>query len=122
MPPMPKIKVHLERSNLKSKKYAVTIYNGNQAPVRVNFGAQGYNDFTTLTGTPAENEKKRLAYIARHGKRTTKTKYHTRLTERAEDWQNPYTAGMWSRWLLWEKPSVEAAKKNITKMFNIEFI
>ena len=117
MPPMPKIKVHLERSNLKHKKYAVTIYNGNQAPVRVNFGDNRYEDFTTH-----KDEKRRLAYIARHSKRTTKTKYHTRLTERAEDWQNPYTAGMWARWLLWEKPTIEEAKKNITKMFNIEFI
>jgi hypothetical protein len=116
------IKVKLERSNMKSKKWMVTIYNKDQMPVHINFGAQGYNDFTTLTGTPAENEKRRQAYIARHGKRAIHTKYHTRWTERAEDWQNPYTAGMWSRYLLWEKPTIEEAKKNITKMFGIQFI
>ena len=117
MPPMPKIKVHLERSSLKSKKWLVTVYNGNQAPVYVNFGAHGYQDFTMH-----KDEKRRLAYIARHGKRVVKTKYHTRLTERQEDWYNPFSAGFWARWLLWQEPSIEAAKKNITKMFGIEFI
>ena len=91
-------------------------------PVQVNFGARGYQDFTTLTGTPAENEKRRQAYIARHGKRAIKTKYHTRLIERQEDWHNPFTAGFWARWLLWEKPTIEEAKKNITKMFGIQFL
>ena len=71
----------------------VTLYNGDQMPVHINFGARGYQDFTTMKGTPAENEKRRQAYIARHGKRVIKTKYHTRWTERAEDWHNPYTTG-----------------------------
>jgi hypothetical protein len=116
------MRAKLEHSNVKIKKYAVTIYNKYQMPVLVNFGARGYNDYTTLTGTPAENEKRRQAYIARHGKRIIKTKYHTRWIERAEDWHNPYTAGFWARWLLWEKPTIEEAKKNITLMFDIEFI
>jgi len=111
------MRVKLERSNMKSKKYMVTIYNKDQMPVQVNFGARGYNDFTTLP-----DEKRRLAYIARHGKRAIKTKYHTRLIERQEDWHNPFTAGFWARWLLWEKPTIEEAKKNITKMFGIQFI
>jgi len=113
----PKLKVHLERSDMKNKKYAVTVYNGNQAPVRVNFGDNRYEDFTMH-----KDEKRRQAYIARHGKRIIKTKYHTRLIERAEDWYNPYTAGFWAFHLLWSKPSIEEAKKNITRMFGIEFI
>jgi len=111
------MRAKLEHSNMKSKKYMVTLYNGDQMPVHVNFGALGYQDFTTH-----KDEKRRLAYIARHGKRIIKTKYHTRWTERAEDWHNPYTAGFWARWLLWEKPTIEEAKKNITKMFGIQFL
>ncbi len=116
------MRAKLERSNMKSKKWMVTIYNKNQMPVHINFGARGYQDFTTLRGTPAENEQRRQAYIARHGKRVIKTKYHTRWTERAEDWHSPWTAGFWARWLLWEQPSIELAKQNITRMFGIEFI
>jgi len=117
MPPMPKIKVHLERSNLRHKKYAATIYNGNQAPVRVNFGDNRYEDFTMH-----KDEKRRLAYIARHSGRVVKTKYHTRLIERQEDWFNPFSAGFWSYHLLWTKPSIKQAKEYITKTFGFEFI
>jgi hypothetical protein len=40
-----------------------------------------------------------------------------------EDWTitGIYTAGFWSRWLLWSHPELEYAKKIITDKFGIIF-
>ncbi len=70
---------------------------------KINFGAAGYSDFTIH-----KDGKRRLAYIKRH--------------QANEYWSNPLTAGWWSRYLLWEKPSIKQAKEYITKTFGIEFI
>ena len=35
-----------------------------------------------------------------------------------ENWNNPLTAGFWSRWLLWEKPTLNEAVRNINAKFN----
>ena len=51
------------------------------------FGQLGAEDFTTHK----DEDRKRL-YLARHKPR--------------ENWEDPYTAGFWSRWLLWNKPSL----------------
>ena len=36
-----------------------------------------------------------------------------------EQWDNPQTAGWWSRWLLWERPNLDEAIDNIRNKFNI---
>lgn len=36
-----------------------------------------------------------------------------------EDWQNLYSAGAWSRWLLWNKPSLKSSIKDMEQIFNI---
>ncbi len=64
------------------------------------FGAAGYEDFTAHHD--AERKDK---YIARHGSR--------------EKWDDPYTKGFWSRWLLWEKKTLKAAAKFIEEKFGI---
>ena len=71
----------------------------------VSFGAYGYDDFT-LSG---DEEKKRL-YLLRHKAR--------------EDWtkRGIKTAGFWSRWLLWNKPSIEASIEDIEDRFNVKII
>ena len=51
------------------------------------FGQLGAQYFTTHK----DEDRKRL-YLARHKPR--------------ENWEDPYTAGFWSRWLLWNKPSL----------------
>ena len=68
----------------------------------IKFGASGYEDFTTHK---EDNRKQR--YIARHIAR--------------EDWSKTgmYTPGFWSRWLLWNKPTLEESAQDIKKRFNI---
>jgi hypothetical protein len=67
---------------------------------KVYFGAKGYSDFTIHKD---QNRKQR--YIDRHrGKEN--------LTKSGID-----TAGFWSRWLLWNKPTFEASFNDIKKRF-----
>lgn len=67
---------------------------------KVNFGAKGYSDF--LKHKDVERKRR---YILRHKKK--------------EDWTDPLTAGFWSRWLLWNKSTIELSIKDIEKRFDI---
>jgi len=89
--------VYLQRSNRPDKKYMVTI--GRKT---IHFGSKGASDFTRH-----KNEVKRKAYVSRHKAR--------------ENWGKSgiKTAGFWSRWLLWSKPSLTKAITYMNKKFNI---
>jgi hypothetical protein len=70
----------VEVSNRKGKRYVAIFRHG----TKVHFGqmlGQTYVDH--------HDKAKRAAYIARHG------------ASGKEDWNNPYTPGALSRWLLW---------------------
>ena len=81
----------------KHKYYIIT-----NTGKRVYFGAKGYSDFT-LT----KNEEQKDRYIQRHQKRENWTK------------SGIDTAGFWSRWLLWNKPTIEASYNDIKKRFRL---
>jgi hypothetical protein len=66
----------------------------------ITFGAFGYEDFTQH----GDKERKRL-YLNRHRKR--------------EDWNNPKTAGALSRWILWNKPTLEESINSYIKKFHM---
>jgi len=66
----------------------------------VKFGALGYDDFT-ITGDKTQKRN----YLARHRKR--------------EDWNDPQTPGALSRWILWNKPTLEESIKHYVKKFNM---
>ena len=51
------------------------------------FGQAGASDFTIHKDTERKNR-----YLDRHSKN--------------EDWHNPLTAGFYSRWILWNKPTI----------------
>ena len=85
----------------KEKKFRVTLENG----TKVDFGAKGYSDYTIH-----KDPERMKRYLARHKKR--------------ENWTRSgmNTAGFWSRWLLWSKPSLGGAKKLIEKKFSIDIV
>ncbi len=89
------MKVYLGKPTRKYKKYSVLV--GHK---KINFGDDRYEDYTQH-GDP----KRKALYIQRHKKN--------------EDWNNPLTAGWWSRYLLWEKPTLTEAIKDIKKRFGI---
>ena len=74
----------------------------------VHFGGYGYNDYTTYSKALGKKEadSKKKNYLLRHKKN--------------EDWSNLLTAGFWSRWILWNKPTIEQSIEDLSKKLNIE--
>ncbi len=94
------MKATLKKSrNIKYKFTAIFMLDGGKKK-KVNFGAKGYKDFTTHKDV----ERKRR-YLLRHKKK--------------EDWTDPLTAGALSRFLLWNKTTIEASIKDYKKRFGI---
>ena len=89
----------LFNSHLKNKKYMVVSPKGRVT----HFGARGYSDYTIH-----EDDDRKRRYIARHKKN--------------EDWTKKGidTAGFWSRWLLWNKVSINRSIKDIENRFGID--
>jgi len=63
------------------------------------FGASGYSDYTIH-----KDDNRKELYINRHKKR--------------ENWDDPLTAGFYSRWVLWNKPTIEDSLADLVKRFN----
>ena len=84
------------KSDRPDKKYFIITSSGK----RVYFGAKGYEDFTIH-----KDDKRKSLYITRHSK--------------TENWAKSGidTAGFWSRWLLWNKPTIEASYSDIKRRF-----
>jgi hypothetical protein len=89
------MKAELSKSNAKNKKYKVVIIDGDTKKT-INFGQAGADDFTTH-----KDPKRKENYIARHASR--------------EDWSDPFTAGYWSRWILWNQTTIEASVRDLRK-------
>ena len=96
---------NLSKSTNQKKKYMVSFTNPETKRKNIiNFGAKTYDDFTLTNNI---NQKNR--YIQRHsgmGENWTKT--------------GIYTAGFWSRWLLWNTKTIIDSIKDIEKRFNIK--
>ena len=90
------MQITIQKSTRAGKKWMARVNNKT-----IHFGATGYEDFTS-----SKDEKRKASYLARH-----KTN---------EDWTlaGVDTAGFWSRWLLWNKPSIAASIRDINQRFN----
>ena len=79
----------------KHKYYILT-----ESDKKIYFGAAGYSDFTKH-----KDEERKMRYINRH--------------KNNENWNKSgiNTAGFWSRWLLWNKPTINASYEDIKKRF-----
>lgn len=102
---MARTKVRLTRSQREGKKYTAVVERPDGTRRTVHFGAAGMSDYTRH-----KDPARKSNYIARHKKR--------------EDWtaSGVQTAGFWSRWLLWNKPTISASKANISKRFGVTFV
>ena len=91
--------IKLIKSPNKRKKFRVMFEDGS----KVDFGAAGYSDYTLH-----KDPKRMKRYLARHAAR--------------ENWSKKgiKSAGFWSRWLLWSKPSLQKAKQLITRKFQLK--
>lgn len=87
------VKAVLSKSPKQGKKWRVVVTEGDVKRT-IDFGADGYGDFMIFTDeSPEEGKRRRERYITRHSAR--------------EDWSDPFTAGFWSRWLLWGETTIE---------------
>ena len=95
------MEVHITESPLVSKKYRIKFPNGKT----VDFGGDGYSDYTLH-----KDVDRQINYLKRHKKR--------------ENWSKDgiYTAGFWSRWMLWNRPSITQSINDIKKRFNVTII
>ena len=88
------IHIIIKPSHLRNKKHdAVT--DGKKV---VPFGQKSASDYTLR-----KDKERQQRYIDRHSKN--------------ENWNDPKTAGFWSRWLTWEKPTLKEAVSNINRKF-----
>ena len=94
--------VYLQKSDKPAKKFKATIIKPGNRNKTVYFGASGYSDYTK------HKDKERMKrYDNRHRSRENWTK------------SGIDTAGFWSKWILWSKPSLSSAKAFTAKKFNI---
>jgi hypothetical protein len=98
---MKEIEVFLYKSPNKQKKYRAIFYDGDEEIESIDFGAKNMSDFTIH-----KDEKRKQRYIKRHQKN--------------EDWNNPFTAGALSRWVLWEKPDLKESWNFYKKKFGFK--
>ena len=95
----------LLKSNKPDKKYMVSFINPEtKRNNTIHFGAKNMDDYTLTNDI---NQKNR--YIRRHSYQN-------------EDWSKNgiYTRGFWSRYLLWNKPSIMESIRDIEKQFKIK--
>lgn len=99
---MTKVIAYLRPNDGNVKKYKVTIIKPDGTKKTVNFGQKGYSDYTKH-----KDEDRMKRYTSRHKSRENWTK--SGIT----------TAGFWSKWILWSKPSLKQAITYTENKFNI---
>ena len=92
------LKYHPYPANDGKHKYYIITNSGKT----IKFGAIGYSDFTKH-----KDEARKQRYIDRHKNKETWGK------------SGIDTAGFWSRWLLWNKPTIKESYNDIKNRFNI---
>jgi len=92
--------VYLKKSNRSGKKYMVYV-DGKT----IHFGATGYSDYT------------------KHKDSSRMKRYSARHSRGGETWSKSgiKTAGFWSKWLLWNKPTIAGSKRDMASKFGITF-
>ena len=89
----------MRRSSDANKKYTVFLQDGEREH-KVRFGARGMSDFTKH-----RDEARKMLYLKRHAAR--------------EDWKDPLTAGFWSRWILWNRPTIAESLADVRRRFGL---
>jgi len=92
--------ISLKKSPRDEKKYVAVFDLGNGRTKTTHFGATGYSDFRSH-----RSEERKDSYIARHSAR--------------ENFNDPTSAAALSRWLLWNKPTLEASLRDFKARFNL---
>ena len=108
--------VLVTRSPNRLKKFRAVVFEHGRRSTSVDFGQAGASDYTLH-----KDFQRMVRYVMRHshpddfiGVRNIE-----RVNSTKERWgiDGIRTAGFWSRWLLWSKPSLRGAARNIESKF-----
>ena len=105
------MKLTLKQSSRQGKKFMVSFMNKETNKNKtVHFGAEGYTNYiqSSQIGQTVQPEEHKTRYISRH--------------EKNENWTDITTVGFWSRWLLWNLPTMNESIKYIENQFNVKII
>ena len=84
----------ISKSDKKNKKYDARI----DGKKTISFGSAQHSDFTKHKDTARKQR-----YLDRHKSR--------------ENWSDPTTAGFYSRWITWNKPTISESVKDTNNRF-----
>lgn len=102
-----KIYIKLQKSNRKNKKYMMNFYIKEDAQVKkfltTHFGDNRFEDYTIH-----KDENRKNLYLVRHMKN--------------ERWGNFWTAGSLSRFILWNKKTIDESLKDYANKFDLIII
>jgi len=97
--------VEIKASDIKGKKYTAIFYNNDKKKLKMtHFGASGYSDYTQH-----KDAERKQRYINRHNNNN-------------EDWTDPQKAGTLSRFILWNKKSLQDSIKDYANKFNLTLL
>ena len=94
------IEVKLLKAN-SPKKWKMEFYKNGKRFKTTSFGAFGMSDYTIH-----KDLKRKALYLARHKKR--------------ENWNDMFSAGALSRWILWNKTSYTASLNDYKQRFKLK--
>lgn len=93
------MKVEIKPSTSKGKKYTAVFYDSNNKKLKTTkFGSAGASDYTKH-----KDPDRKARYPDRH--------------RASENWSNPQSAGVLSRWILWNQSTVQASVADYKKRF-----
>lgn len=107
--------VVITRSPNRLKKFRAVVSDGSRT-TSVDFGQAGASDYTLHKEFP-----RMVRYVARHAHPSDLEGVRNieRVNSTKERWgiDGIRTAGFWSRWLLWSKPSLRGAARGVESKF-----
>ena len=96
------MKVIIEKRDRQNKRYKAVFFDDGKKIKTTHFGLD-----TGSTFIDHKDEDKKKAYIARHSKNN-------------EDWNDYTSAGSLSRYILWNKTTLQASIKDYKNKFNLD--
>tara|TARA_R110002167_G_scaffold276340_1_gene482320 strand:+ start:2842 stop:3171 length:330 start_codon:yes stop_codon:yes gene_type:complete len=104
--------IRIVKSSNSAKKWTA-IFMVDDKEKKVDFGASGYRDYTLI------NNKDSKFYLPKLVDRNVVKASYIRRHEKNENWNNPLTAGALSRFILWNKKSLNASIRDFKRRFKV---
>ena len=104
--------IRIVKSSNSAKKWTA-IFMVDDKEKKVDFGQNNYRDFVLI------NDKDSKFYLPKLVDRNVVKASYIRRHEKNENWNNPLTAGALSRFILWNKKSLNASIRDFKRRFKV---